>query len=190
MDALIAFLNDIYPYIAVAVFLIGSWLRYDYGAYTWRASSSQLLSKSGMWVGSNLFHIGILGLVIAHIVGVIAFGSVFGTLDYNIGFGILIVLGGGFLFLRRLTNTRVRGTSKRSDLLIIGLLVLMAIFGLVMTVGASHGFDYVYETDVIHKALGWTLLLIFPFTRLVHVWSIPLGYLFRSHQIVRVRVRR
>lgn len=36
---------DIYPYIAGAVFLIGSWLRYDYGQYTWRAGSSQMLDK-------------------------------------------------------------------------------------------------------------------------------------------------
>jgi nitrate reductase gamma subunit len=32
-------------------FFLGSWLRYDYGQYTWRASSSQMLSKRGMnWV--------------------------------------------------------------------------------------------------------------------------------------------
>ncbi|MFO6484750.1 respiratory nitrate reductase subunit gamma [Escherichia coli] len=38
----------IYPYIAGAVFLIGSWLRYDYGQYTWRAASSQMLDRKGM----------------------------------------------------------------------------------------------------------------------------------------------
>ena len=32
------------------VFLIGSWLRYDYGQYTWRASSSQMLDKRGIAV--------------------------------------------------------------------------------------------------------------------------------------------
>jgi len=29
--------------------------------------------------------------------------------------------------------------------------------------------------------------LLFPFSRLVHVWSVPLGYLFRRYQIVRRR---
>ncbi len=38
---------------------IGSWLRYDYGQYTWRAASSQMLDKRGMVLWSNLFHIGI-----------------------------------------------------------------------------------------------------------------------------------
>jgi nitrate reductase gamma subunit len=37
--------------------------------------------------------------------------------------------------------------------------------------------------------LGFTIFLIFPFTRLVHVWSAPVGYLFRSYQVVRTKVR-
>ncbi|VTP68378.1 Respiratory nitrate reductase 2 gamma chain [Leclercia adecarboxylata] len=40
------FFFDIYPYICAAVFFLGSWLRYDYGQYTWRASSSQLLEQA------------------------------------------------------------------------------------------------------------------------------------------------
>jgi nitrate reductase gamma subunit len=32
-----------------------------------------------------------------------------------------------------------------------------------------------------------TLFLVFPFTRLVHVWSVPLGYLRRPWQVVRRR---
>ena len=38
MHFLNMFFFDIYPYIAGSVFLIGSWLRYDYGQYTWRAA--------------------------------------------------------------------------------------------------------------------------------------------------------
>lgn len=55
------FFYDIYPYICATVFFLGSWLRYDYGQYTWRASSSQMLDKRGMVIWSNLFHIGIWG---------------------------------------------------------------------------------------------------------------------------------
>ena len=36
--------------------------------------------------------------------------------------------------------------------------------------------------------LGLTIFLVFPFTRLVHVWSVPVQYLVRSgYQIVRKR---
>lgn len=46
------FFYDIYPYICATVFFLGSWLRYDYGQYTWRASSSQMLDKRGMVICS------------------------------------------------------------------------------------------------------------------------------------------
>ena len=60
MNYLNQFFFDIYPYLAGAIFLIGSWIRYDYGQYSWRAGSSQMLDKKGMRLASNLFHIGIL----------------------------------------------------------------------------------------------------------------------------------
>jgi nitrate reductase gamma subunit len=43
----------------------------------------------------------------------------------------------------------------------------------------------------IHIVLGLTIFLIFPFTRLVHIWSgfATIAYLFRPYQIVRTRKR-
>jgi nitrate reductase gamma subunit len=39
----------------------------------------------------------------------------------------------------------------------------------------------------LHLVLGMTLFLVFPFSRLVHIWSAPFGYVLRSYQIVRRR---
>ena len=39
----------------------------------------------------------------------------------------------------------------------------------------------------LHLVLGFTMFLVFPFSRLVHIWSAPVGYVFRSYQIVRRR---
>ena len=41
----------------------------------------------------------------------------------------------------------------------------------------------------LHMLLGMTIFLLFPFSRLVHVWSgfATVGFLFRPHQVVRSR---
>lgn len=64
-------LFQFYPYVAIAVLLIGSWLRFDRDPYTWRAGSSQLLSSRGMRWGSNLFHVGVLAILAGHFVGLL-----------------------------------------------------------------------------------------------------------------------
>jgi nitrate reductase gamma subunit len=49
---------------------------------------------------------------------------------------------------------------------------------------------FIADAHWIYKAhvfLGLTLILITPFTRLVHVWSVPVGYLVRPYQVVRKR---
>ena len=50
--------------------------------------------------------------------------------------------------------------------------------------------DFIVNVHWVYKAhvfLGMTLILIAPFTRLVHVWSIPVSYLWRPYQVVRRR---
>ena len=46
--------------------------------------------------------------------------------------------------------------------------------------------DWPYK---VHLVLGMTIFLLFPFSRLVHVWSgfATIGFLFRPHQVVRSR---
>ncbi|MFI3119286.1 MAG: respiratory nitrate reductase subunit gamma [Methylococcaceae bacterium] len=50
--------------------------------------------------------------------------------------------------------------------------------------------DVISEINFIfklHLFFGLTLILVFPFSRLVHVWSVPLGYMSRPFQVVRRR---
>jgi len=52
--------------------------------------------------------------------------------------------------------------------------------------------ELVAKTEAVfrwHLFFGMTLFLLFPFTRLVHIWSLPLGYLGRAYQIVRTKRR-
>lgn len=50
---------------------------------------------------------------------------------------------------------------------------------------ASRGLDGVEGIDRIHLILGVTIFLVFPFTRLVHIWSAPVEYFTRRYQVMR-----
>ncbi|MDP7149681.1 MAG: respiratory nitrate reductase subunit gamma, partial [Paracoccaceae bacterium] len=65
------FFFGIYPYIALSVLLIGSIARYERDPFTWKTSSSQLLRRKQLVVGSILFHVGILVIFFGHLVGLL-----------------------------------------------------------------------------------------------------------------------
>ena len=71
MNLLHSFLFNVYPYICLSVFLMGSLARFDRDQYTWKSDSSQLLRKGQLKWGSNLFHVGILFLFFGHSVGLL-----------------------------------------------------------------------------------------------------------------------
>lgn len=219
------FLFGIYPYIAATVFLLGSLFRYDRDQYTWKASSSQLLSTKGMRIGSNLFHVGIILLFFGHLVGLLTPHSVYEhfisaenkqIMAMTAGgiFGTLCFIGMVILIHRRLTNPRIRATTKFSDIFILLLLFVQLCLGLLTLPASAQHMDgssmialanwaqhivtfrpgaaaYLIHEPLIFKLhifLGLTMFLVFPFTRLVHVWSAPAKYVFRKgYQIVRKR---
>jgi nitrate reductase gamma subunit len=226
MDYLNQFAFQFFPYIAVAVLLLGSWMRFDKDAYTWRSGSSQLLSSRGMRMASNLFHIGVIAILLGHFVGLLTPKFLYepfmtsGTkqlLAIVVGgfFGVLCFIGLTMLIVRRMTEPRVRATSTGRDMLVLWLLYAQLILGMAsIFVSAGHmdgeqmvklgawaqhivtfrwgAAEYIADAHWIYKAhvfLGLTLLLVFPFTRLVHIWSVPLGYLTRPYQVVRRRQR-
>lgn len=219
------FFFGIYPYIAITVFFLGSLLRYDRDQYTWKASSSQLLSKKDMRLGSNLFHIGIIMLFFGHLIGLLTpewayhFIMSAGTkqvLAMTAGgiFGLICLIGMILLIRRRLSDPRIRATSEFTDLPILLILFVQLVLGLLTIPFSAQHLDgssmialanwsqhlVTFQGDAagfiageawvfkIHIFLGLTIFLIFPFTRLVHIWSVPVQYLTRSgYQIVRKR---
>ena len=65
------FFFTVYPYICMAVFLMGSLARFDRDQYTWKSDSSQMLRRGTLRWGSNLFHIGIIFLFFGHFAGLL-----------------------------------------------------------------------------------------------------------------------
>jgi nitrate reductase gamma subunit len=219
------FFFGIYPYIAITVFFLGSLLRYDRDQYTWKASSSQLLSKKDMRLGSNLFHIGIIALFFGHLMGLLtphwAYHFMISAGDKQMMamtaggiFGVTCLVGMVLLIRRRMLDARIRATSQATDLPILLVLFVQLVLGLITIPFSAQHMDgssmlalaswaqhlLTFQGDAasfvageafifkIHLVLGLTIFLVFPFTRLVHVWSVPIQYLTRTgYQIVRKR---
>lgn len=215
-----------YPYFALTVFLAGSLIRFDREQYTWKASSSQMLRKSQLRWGSNLFHLGILAIFAGHLVGLLTPIQVFDALGISHGAkqmlaivaggiaGIACFIGIALLLHRRLFDARIRATSSFADTAILVILFVQLCLGLLtiplslghldghemvkfmtwaqgiayLQPGASQAIADVHPIFKAHIFLGLTIFLVFPFTRLVHVWSAPVWYLGRrGYQIVRTR---
>ncbi|MCP1727193.1 nitrate reductase gamma subunit [Natronospira proteinivora] len=128
-------------------------------------------------------------------------------------FGMVCLIGMTILIWRRLFNERVRVNSARADTFILVLLYLQLLTGLAtILVSIDHPEGYVmvqlgnwaqsivtfqagaweYVVDVhwiykLHMFLGMIMFTAFPFSRLVHIWSWPVGYLRRAYQVVRAR---
>jgi nitrate reductase gamma subunit len=224
MDYINQLVFSVFPYIAGAVFLLGSVLRYDRGQYTWRAMSSQILNSGPAfrW-SSNLFHAGIILLFFGHLFGLLTPSQLYHALGLSTAakqamaiwlgglFGTLCFAGLTYLLYRRLFNPRVRANSAPMDTFIILLLYVQVITGLssiaisiqhpegyVMTQLAAWaqgivtfqsgawmhitGVHWIYK---FHIFLGLIMFTLFPFSRLVHIWSWPIGYVQRRYQVVR-----
>src|ERR1700751_4624056 len=112
-----------YPYLCLTVFLVASLLRFDREQYTWRSGSSQLLRRSQLVWGSNLFQIGILFIFVGHLVGLLTPIWVFDMLGVSHGFkqmlaivvggtaGLICLVGISLLTHRRLSDPRIRANS-------------------------------------------------------------------------------
>lgn len=147
------FAFGIYPYIAMAVMFIGSWIRYDREQYTWKTSSSQLLEKRQLHIGSVLFHLGVIGIFFGHFVGLLTPKMVWHILGVSTEFKQLLAMGAGGLFglicfagltiliRRRLYNPRIRATSKPMDIIILLMLYAQLILGLISILVSSGHLD-------------------------------------------------
>ncbi|MGD8575395.1 MAG: respiratory nitrate reductase subunit gamma [Gammaproteobacteria bacterium] len=128
-------------------------------------------------------------------------------------FGGLCLIGMTLLLWRRLFNVRVRAHSAKMDIFILLLLYAQLVLGLfTITISGQHldgsmmlvladwaqhivtfrpgAAELLVNVPWAYKAhifLGVTMFLVFPFTRLVHIWSAPFGYVMRRYQIVRQR---
>ncbi|HVP03398.1 MAG TPA: respiratory nitrate reductase subunit gamma [Solirubrobacteraceae bacterium] len=141
------------------------------------------------------------------------FSATMGTLA-----GTAMLAGLAILIVRRLANRRVAATTRAWDVAVMALLAFMVATGMWNTVVENlirGGYNYretvspwfrglfLLNPDAslmtrasvplsyqLHAIGGWVLIAIWPFTRLVHAWSVPVAYLRRRPIVYRARAPR
>lgn len=131
------------------------------------------------------------------------------------GFALAAWALGGLIVLiyRRLTSRRVQVVTSKMDVVVLVLILAQIVTGMWIALGYRFGsfwgtsvfVPYVWSLITLrprpelvaplpfvlqlHAALFWAFLMAFPFSRLVHIITLPLSYLVRPWQKV-VWVRR
>ncbi|MDR2896521.1 MAG: respiratory nitrate reductase subunit gamma [Propionibacteriaceae bacterium] len=216
----------VWPYVAVAVCLVGLVWRWRVDQFGWTTLTSLLSEKRILNWASPLFHVGALLVILGHVAGLlipkawtVALGvppATYHLVAVSLGVvaGAMLTVGTVALVLRRfILRTRLRLVTRRGDIVMYVILGLQIVLGLWQTIGftaleARPSFDYrdsvslwfrsifVLQPDVAamtpapwafkaHAALAFALIAVWPFSRLVHVFSIPIGYLTRPAIVYR-----
>ena len=213
----------VFPYLALATFVVGHLYRYVVNPYGWNTKSSELLEKKGLKFGVTIFHWGIIFTLLGHGVGLLipqkywdAVGIdsqahiLFATYS-GVVVGAAALLGLLLLIYRRISNDRILATTSPNDFITLGLLFF------VVATGFANVISGLYEHfDILNTIAPWlrgiltltpdaslmlevplrfkvhilavmALLGFSPFSRLVHIWSVPLTYVFRRLIIFRRR---
>ncbi|MGA4669975.1 respiratory nitrate reductase subunit gamma [Propionibacteriaceae bacterium Y1923] len=212
----------IFPYIAMAVFVVGLVWRYRYDKFGWTTRSSQLYESKLLRIGSPLFHFGILFAVVGHAMGLLIPKSWTDWMGIDqhtyhlvavvggLVAGVMIVVGFAILVFRRRTTKAVFNATTWNDKIMYLLLGIVIVTGMWNTIGTTLDDTYNYREGVspwfrsiftfnpqpelmadaplqfkLHGISAFLLVLIWPFTRLVHVFSAPIGYLTRPYIVYR-----
>lgn len=126
----------------------------------------------------------------------------------GLALAFLAVIGVAILSLRRLLVRRVASVTSRMDWVLLVVLVAQVILGIWIALGYRWGSEWYTATAVpwlhslfklnpkvdymaslptvvqVHAVLGFAIVALFPFTRLVHIVTFPVTYLWRSYQVV------
>lgn len=217
----------VFPYVCLAIFVLGHVWRYRYDKFGWTTRSSQLYESRLLRWGSPLFHFGILFVFAGHVMGLgipktwtRALGmsdDVYHLMAGSAGVlaGIAAFVGMVLLIYRRRTVGPVFSATTRMDklmYLVLGIVVSLGMFTTVWysVLGKAGHYDYREGVSIwfrgifrfslhpelmvdapigfqLHAIAAFAIFALWPFTRLVHVFSVPLGYVFRPYLTYRTR---
>ena len=219
-----------FPYVCLAVFVVGHVWRYRYDKFGWTTRSSQLYESRLLRWASPMFHFGILAVFLGHVMGLgipkswtEAAGmseELYHLLAISVGVvaGVGTIVGMALLIYRRRTTGPVFSATTRMDKAMYLVLAVVITLGMWNTIAGSIlnlGGEYDYRDGVsvwfrgifvlspqpelmaaaplgfqLHALAAFFLFALWPFTRLVHVFSVPVWYLGRPYIVYRSRSDR
>jgi nitrate reductase gamma subunit len=215
----------IFPYVALALALVVTILRWRTRPFSISAQSSQLFERRKLFWGSIAFHWGITVILLGHFAALVVPRGfelwnrtplrLYLLEITGLALGLWLLAGLLFLIYRRLRDLKVREVTTRMDLVVLAVLTVQVTSGLWTAFGYRFGslwgpavlVPYLRSLLLLqprpelvanlphvvqlHVFSFFILLVVFPFSRLVHVITVPLGYLARPWQIVlRLRPQR
>lgn len=207
-----------FPYVAVAIAIIGSIARYQRDRFSYSSQSSQFLGNRALFWGSVSWHYGVLLILTAHLLAFL-FPGWWGTLIASpdrlyvlevigLSLAVVTIFGLALLIGRRLFNHRVQSVTTVLDWVLLVALMTQIALGFWVALAYRWGSDWYLHTAVpwlmsliklnpqvqyvtvlpwivkLHMLGGFVLLTLFPFTRLVHIVTFPVTYLWRPYQVV------
>jgi nitrate reductase gamma subunit len=207
------------PYTAVTVLIVVSIYRFVTNKFSYSSLSSQFLEGDELFYGSVPWHIGIIGVLTGHLIGLLVpeqvlwFNSVPIRLYIlevtGLVFGLLALVGVVSLFWRRIKTPKIWAVTTAMDMVVLVLLLAQVFLGVYTALFyrwgsswyAAAAVPYLYslfsfQPDLamitpmplivkLHIIGAFLILLVFPFSRLVHMISIPITYLWRPYQVVQ-----
>ncbi|WP_028478172.1 respiratory nitrate reductase subunit gamma [Nocardia sp. CNY236] len=214
---------SILPYIAFTSFVLGHLWRYRNDQFGWTTRSSQIYESRLLRLGSPLFHFGMLGVILGHVLGVLipqSWTAALGISEHAYHLialtggslaGLAVLAGVAILIYRRITVPAVRHATTTNDRVMYVLLAAALITGLLNTWGSNLLWGtYNYRDTVspwfrslftlspqpdlmvgtpwtfqLHGLVVLVLIGLWPYTRLVHMFSAPVGYLVRPYVVYR-----
>lgn len=169
MNLLNNFLFVALPYVAIAVFVIGSIYRYRVRGFTYSSLSAQFLEGGSAYLPAMLFHWGILIVFLGHLT-VFLFPDL--TLAWHadttrliadefliLTFGLGAAIGLAWLFIRRFTRARIQVVTSGMDIAIVLLLLAQIALGLWIALGYRWGY-YWFAIDLTPYL--WSILKLTP----------------------------
>jgi nitrate reductase gamma subunit len=205
------FLFVVLPYVALALVLFVTPYRYLSNRLTWSAYSTQFLEQKALFWGSNPWHYGIIPVVLAHFLGVIAPGPMKVLLanqrtlilleSIGLGLGLFALFGCLVLMARRAQTPLLKPVTSAVDWVLLVVLTVQAASGVYLSLFMRWGSQWYLHTVVpyfhsllmfnpqvefvadlplvfkLHAAGAFLIVALLPFTKLVHLLYLPVGFL-------------